>query len=352
MWKRIVFAVVLAGGASAALSMRHRIQHVAPHPVERGTFVAAPPVKIIAEISRLQNWVAWSREKNDPAIRTTYGGPNGGRGASCYWSNADHSVEGRMTITAVGPDSVELERELVSPNPRLTDYDFKVTPEGSGSRLVWSAVGDTDEKIAGDLESGLAALKKVVEAQEDMDAYRVERSTTIAAPDVFVLAEIMDFHEWSKWLPREQLDPEIKRVFAGTDGQPGATYYWSGGDRVGAGRVSMISSSAEQVELEVEVEKPIDSVSDLVFTLTREGEQTRVVWTLTGNKTASGKARTLLGSSPDAIGQEMEEGLANLKLMAEASVPQAPRTRSKTPVASKKRVLQILDDAIVLHASN
>jgi len=143
----------------------------------------------------------------------------------------------------------------------------------------------------------------------------------------------------------------MKRVFTGTDAQPGATYYWSGGERVGTGRISMISASAEKVELEVELEKPFDSVSDLEFTLSREGSAIRVVWTVTGEKNASGKALTLLGISPDALGEEMEEGLANLKLMAEASVPQAPMAKSKTSVSTKKPVLQILDDSIVLHAS-
>jgi hypothetical protein len=267
---------------------------------------------------------------------------------------------------AAGPDGVELELELVSPQKRLTDYTVRAAAEGSGTRLVWSATGDGDEDFMGkvlgtmqtrdrragsELDGDVAGLKKVLEARSNMQAYRVERSTTIAAPDVFVLAEIMDFREWSKWLPRGKLDPELKRVFSGSDAQPGSTYSWSGNDDVGAGRVSMISASAEKVVLEVGVERPIDSMSDLSFTLVTEGAGTRVVWTVTGEKDASGKAFTLYGSSPEAIGGEMEEGLANLKALAEAGVPQSKSKRShrsEPAAARKKPTLKILADSIVL----
>jgi hypothetical protein len=272
-------------------------------------------------------------------------------------------VEGRLTVIAVGPDHVELELEQVAPTERLTDYTIKVTPEGSGSRIVWSASGDgdddlmakalgkvekRDQRMGSEVESGLAKLKTVLEAQSNMQAYRVERSTTIAAPDVFVLAEIMDFREWRKWLPQEQFDPKMKRVFSGSDAQPGSTYFWSGNDVVGTGRVSMISSTAEKVELEVELEKPIDSVSDLSFTLAQEEGDIRVVWTVTGEKDASGKAVTLFGSSPAAIGDEMEAGLANLKDLVEAAVPQAASKRSEPSATRRKPMLQILSDLIVL----
>ena len=366
MWKKILLAILVAVGASAALIANRVKQQPAVHPVERGIFIEAPPATIVSEIARLQNWVAWSGEKDNPAIRRTYGGPPSGIGATCYWSNSNRSVEGRMTVISVRPDGVELEVELVAPKESLTDYTFQVTPEGSGSRLVWSASGDGDDNFIGkalgtmekrdkrlgtELESGLAGLKKVVEAQENMQAYRVERSIEIAAPDVFVLAEIMDFREWSKWVPRETLDPELKRTFSGSDAQPGSTYFWSGNDETGVGRVSMISSSAEKVELEVELEKPIDSTSDLVFTLAPEGAKTRVVWTISGEKNASGEALTLLGSSPQTLASEMEEGLANLKEIAEAAVPGKASSGTRKSGGHAKPVLTIVADSIVLRPS-
>jgi hypothetical protein len=366
MWKKLLLAVLVAAGAATAV-VANRVKHATQQKVERGTFIAAPAETIIAELARAQNWATWfAAGKDDPTIHRVYGGPPSGPGASYYWYSDNRAVEGRLTIISVGTDKVELELEVVSPNERLMDYTIMVKPEGLGSRLVLSATGDRDDNFMGkalgtmqtgdkrlgnELESGLAGLKTTVEAHENMQAYRVERSTTIAAPDVFVLAEIMDFREWSKWIPREQLDPKLKRIFSGSDAQPGSTYYWSGNDEVGMGRVSMISSSAEKVELEVELERPIDSTSDLSFIFTTEGAETRVVWTVTGEKNASGKALTLFGSSPTALGDEMEVGLANLKALAEAAIPQATSkrsNRSEPSAARKKPVLMILEDALVL----
>jgi hypothetical protein len=364
MWKKILLVALVAGAAATALSMGKRAKSApATYQVERGAFIAAPPATILSEIARLQNWVGWSRDKDNPAIRRTYGGHSIGAGASYYWFTADHSIEGRMTIISVGTDSVEIEREIVAPNPRLTDYTFKVTPEGAGSRIVWSASGDVDEgfignalggaqehekRLASDLEAALAGLKAVVEAQENMHAYRVQRSVLIEAPEVFVLAEIMDFREWNKWFPREQLDPKLKRVFSGTDSQPGSTYYWTGNDRVGAGRVSMISSSADKVDVEVGVEKPIESLSDVVFTFAADGNETFLVCVVSGEKDPSGQAVTLLGSTPELIGAELQQGLAKLKELAEAAVPRGGASRPRAPAPRKKHVLEILADSIVL----
>jgi hypothetical protein len=59
----------------------------------------------------------------------------------------------------------------------------------------------------------------------------------------------------------------------------------------------------------------------------------------------------LFGGSPEKIGGEMEAGLANLKAIAEAGVPQPKSKRSKgagPSAARKKPMLEILVDAIVL----
>jgi hypothetical protein len=88
-------------------------------------------------------------------------------------------------------------------------------------------------------------------------------------------------------------------------------------------------------------------MSDLVFTLAPDGDGIRVVWTVTGEKDASGKALTLFGSSPATIGGEMEAALATLKALAEGAVPRKV-SGSKTSAARKKPTLKILADSIVL----
>jgi hypothetical protein len=348
--KKVLFAaiaiVAVSGGAAGLL--RKRVP--SSYKLERRDVIAAPPAAVLAEIVRAQNWIGWSpREQLDPNLRRTFGGPASGVGATYYWAGNDEAGTGHLTILSVTADTVEIEIEISKPVPSATDFALKVVPEGAGTRILWTASGDSNDslikkigvlksrekQVEEEVAGALARLKTIAEQQARTETYRAERSTTIAAPDVFVLGEIMDFREWAKWFPREQLDPEMRRIFSGTDASPGATYLWSGNAAVGAGRLTMISSSAEKVELEVELERPTDSVSDMVFTLTSEDANVRVVWTVTGEKNSFGMASTLLGSPPDAIGHEMEVGLAAMKALVESSMSQRPG-----PVRPKAAVKQ------------
>jgi Polyketide cyclase / dehydrase and lipid transport len=80
----------------------------------------------------------------------------------------------------------------------------------------------------------VVALAGVVAAQEP--AFRVERSTTIAAPPEKAFALVNDFRAWGAWSPYEKLDPEMKRTFNGSQAGTGAVYEWAG-SKSGVGRM-------------------------------------------------------------------------------------------------------------------
>jgi len=40
--------------------------------------------------------------------------------------------------------------------------------------------------------------------------FRVERTTTIAAPQADVFAKVNDFHKWDAWSPWAKLDPDAR----------------------------------------------------------------------------------------------------------------------------------------------
>src|SRR4051812_3284998 len=99
MWKKVAVAgfAVAALASAAALWFRHS---AAPQRAERGVVVAAPPAVVLGLISDLRRWPEWSpREKLDPGVRRTYGGPANGLGSSYYWSGDDRVGEGRLTVT-------------------------------------------------------------------------------------------------------------------------------------------------------------------------------------------------------------------------------------------------------------
>jgi len=60
------------------------------------------------------------------------------------------------------------------------------------------------------------------------DTYTVTRSATIDAPQTRVYEEIADFHNWTHWSPWEELDPDLRRTYSGSEAGKGAAYAWSG----------------------------------------------------------------------------------------------------------------------------
>ena len=75
------------------------------------------------------------------------------------------------------------------------------------------------------------------------DTYTVTRSTTIDAPPARVYEEIADFHNWTHWSPWEDLDPDLKRTYSGSESGKGAAYAWSGNRKAGQGRMEMTEAT-------------------------------------------------------------------------------------------------------------
>ena len=62
--------------------------------------------------------------------------------------------------------------------------------------------------------------------------YVVQRSTTINADPDRIYHQVADFHEWPKWSPWEDLDPQMQRTYSGPQAGTGATYAWEGNTKV------------------------------------------------------------------------------------------------------------------------
>ena len=151
------------------------------------------------------------------------------------------------------------------------------------------------------------------------DSYTVERSTTIAAPPARVYAEIVDFHNWTKWSPWEDLDPALSRDYSGAASGPGAVYSWSGNRKAGKGRMT-ITDAAEPstVRIDLLFEKPFKARNDTVFSIRPDGDGSRVTWTLTGKQTLATRVMAVFKSMDSLVGPDFEKGLARLKATTEA----------------------------------
>jgi hypothetical protein len=148
--------------------------------------------------------------------------------------------------------------------------------------------------------------------------YRVERSTTIAAPAADVFARINDFHRWIDWSPWEGIDPNMQRRYEGVDAGLGAIYEWEGSRKVGKGRMEIVDADEPStVGIALDFVKPFKSSNQCRFDLVPEGAGTRVTWTMIGPKTFMTKVMGIFTSMDKLVGKDFEKGLAQLKATAE-----------------------------------
>lgn len=150
------------------------------------------------------------------------------------------------------------------------------------------------------------------------DTYTVERSATIDAPPDRVYAQIADFHNWTKWSPWEDVDPQLKRTYSGADSGTGAVYAWSGNRKAGQGRMEITDASEpSRVHIDLVFEKPWKARNYTWFAVEPEGSGSRVTWSMTGKKTLMTKMMGVFKSMESFLGPDFEKGLARLKAAAE-----------------------------------
>ena len=148
--------------------------------------------------------------------------------------------------------------------------------------------------------------------------FRVARTTTIAAPAPVVFAQVNDFHKWEAWNPWGKIDPGMKASHEGPPSGVGAAYAWAGNSQVGEGRMTVTESRPnELVRIRLDFLKPMSGTSTAEFTLRPEGDQTAVVWSMTGHNNFLAKAFCLFMNMDKMVGDKFDEGLASMKAVVE-----------------------------------
>jgi carbon monoxide dehydrogenase subunit G len=314
MWKLaaafVIAAAVTALGVAAWQPSGYRL--------ERSLQVAAPAELLVNQLADLQRWPAWSPAENrDPGVEWRFGGLMGSPGASGYWSGSEGRGRGRWTVVGVGPDHVDVEQEMEAPQHALADLEFRLAPEGEGTRVTFTTAGENGLlarlrwHLAGgrraaeaDMEARLVELKAATEALPRREVRRVERSALLAVAPEVVHARLVDLQGWGLWSPLPGLAAP-GAILGGPGDGVGASIYWSAGAAETRGRMTIVISSPELVELELEVGggDVAPASNDLAFRLAPEGRGTRVTWTATGD-----------GGLADA---DLERGLVRLKSLSE-----------------------------------
>lgn len=149
------------------------------------------------------------------------------------------------------------------------------------------------------------------------DTFSVQRSASIKAPPERISAVLSDLRGWQAWSPFEKMDPAMQRNFSGAEKGKGAVYAWSGNSEAGAGRMQVTEASASRVALDLDFTKPMEGHNKVVFTLAPKDGATEVTWAMSGPSPYISKVIQVFCDMDAMIGKYFEEGLGNLKAVAE-----------------------------------
>ena len=164
----------------------------------------------------------------------------------------------------------------------------------------------------------IAVLGTIVALQSS--EFRVVRSAILSAPAQALFALVNDFHRWEAWSPWEKLDPALERSYDGAPAGVGAVYSWVGNNQVGEGRMTILESHPNDlIRIKLEFLKPFAATHTADFTFKPEGDRTRVTWNMFGEKNFLSKAIGLFMNMDKMIGDNFEQGLAQLESAAKAS---------------------------------
>ena len=146
--------------------------------VTREIVVDAPPAAIFPHINSLKQMAEWSPwPGNGPGVKASFTGPPEGVGNRMSWTSDDPRIgEGSEEIIVSEPDR-RVETALDFGDVGIATSWKVLKPEAKATLVIWGLQADTgrspvgryvglvmDRWVGADFESGLAALKSLVEA--------------------------------------------------------------------------------------------------------------------------------------------------------------------------------------------
>ena len=150
------------------------------------------------------------------------------------------------------------------------------------------------------------------------DSFRVERSTTVAAPAAKLFPLINDLHRFNTWNPYNRKDPAMRGTYSGPAAGPGAVFDFQGNKEVGKGRIGITTSTEPSVvTMQLDMFEPFEGHNVVTFSLVPEGGATRVTWAMHGPSPFIARLMGIFFSMDQMIGKDFEAGLSHLKALAE-----------------------------------
>ncbi|MEM6797045.1 MAG: SRPBCC family protein [Acidobacteriota bacterium] len=145
----------------------------------------------------------------------------------------------------------------------------------------------------------------------------LERSVTIDAPQHTVFTLLSGYGRFNEWSPWSKLDPETVYTFEGPSHGVGAAMAWTSDDpSVGSGN-QRITALTVPSQIKTDLDFGPQGTADAFFNLEAEGASTRVTWGFDTDLGVNPLGRYFGLVLDSMLGPQYEEGLANLKVLAE-----------------------------------
>lgn len=148
---------------------------------ERSGLINASAEKIFPYISQFKTCSLWSPyEKKDLNMKRKVIGTDGQIGSIMEFDGNSDVGAGSLEFLRVEPNQSVVLRLLMT-KPMKADHmiEYRLTPEGNGTRFTWAMYGDggymgkvigllidCEKMVAGDMEIGIQNLKALVESQK------------------------------------------------------------------------------------------------------------------------------------------------------------------------------------------
>ena len=148
--------------------------------VAREMEMLAEPAAVFAHVNNVKKtdeWMAW--KDMDPAVQSSYEGPEAGVGAVSKWESTGDMGTGRAeVIESIPNERVRTRVSYVKPMQMEQISEITLTPKGDATVVRWSVTGknsfpgrvmcmfmNMDKMVGGMFEKGLAKLKAKVESK-------------------------------------------------------------------------------------------------------------------------------------------------------------------------------------------
>ena len=150
------------------------------------------------------------------------------------------------------------------------------------------------------------------------DVFRVQRALDISAPPEKIYSILIDVRRSAEWSPYEKKDPDMKRSYSGAASGKGMIYEWDGDKNVGAGRIEIVEATPpNKITLKLDMLRPFNASNMVDYRIEPNGNATRVSWDMQGPMPFPAKVMSVFVDMDKMVGKDFEQGLADLKTVAE-----------------------------------